>query len=256
MSTTPARVQRLHEGAVWRVTFDGPKGNVLDASVMTALTEVFRDAAQTPNLRAICLEGQGADFSYGASVQEHLPEQVEGMLRRFDELIAALLECEIVVVAAVRGRCLGGGLELASLCHRVIASRDATFGQPEIRIGVFAPVASVVLADRVGRGHAEDLCLTGRTIGAAEALAMHVIDQIADAAPMNTAIAYAREHLVPHSASSLRLAVRACRMSLEARLAVLPAVERLYLDRLMRTDDAREGITAFLEKRSPVWKNR
>jgi cyclohexa-1,5-dienecarbonyl-CoA hydratase len=241
---------------VWRVTFDGPKGNVLDASVMTALTEVFRDAAQTPTLRAICLEGQGADFSYGASVQEHLPEQVEGMLRRFDELIAALLECEIVVVAAVRGRCLGGGLELASLCHRVIASRDATFGQPEIRIGVFAPVASVVLADRVGRGHAEDLCLTGRTIGAAEALAMHLIDQIADTDPMDSAIAYAREHLVPHSASSLRLAVRACRMSLEARLAVLPAVERLYLDRLMRTDDAREGITAFLEKRSPVWKNR
>src|SRR6185503_5911370 len=122
-----------------------------------------------------------------------------------------------------------GGLELASLCHRVVASPDATFGQPEIKLGVFAPVASVVLADRVGRGHAEDLCLSGRIIKADEALGMRLIDQVAGGDPMHAALAYVREHLLPLSGSSLRLAVRAGRANLAARLGRLPDVERLYL---------------------------
>jgi cyclohexa-1,5-dienecarbonyl-CoA hydratase len=167
-----------------------------------------------------------------------------------------LIESSVFVVAAVRGRCLGGGLELASLCHRVVASREATFAQPEIKLGVFAPVASVVLADRVGRGRAEDLCLSGRTIGAEEALGMGLIDQVAAGDPMPAALAYVREHLLPHSASSLRLAVRAGRTALSARLAALPGVEQLYLRELMPTHDAAEGLNAFLEKRTPVWKHR
>jgi cyclohexa-1,5-dienecarbonyl-CoA hydratase len=256
MSIDPVARLLTDDDAIWHVTFGVPPGNILDTPVVQGLTEIFRETAAAPELRAICLEGRGGEFSYGSSIQEHLPEQVPEMLRRFGELIAALIDSSVFVVAAVRGRCLGGGLELASLCHRVIASPDATFGQPEIKLGVFAPVASVVLADRVGRGHAEDLCLSGRTIRADHALEMGLIDQIATGDPMPAALAYVREHLLPLSASSLRFAVRAGRANLAARLTALPGVEQLYLRELMQTHDAVEGVNAFLEKRTPVWKNR
>jgi cyclohexa-1,5-dienecarbonyl-CoA hydratase len=207
-------------------------------------------------LRAICLEGAGPHFSFGASVQEHLPDRVSGMLQKFDALLGALLDSHVPVLAAVRGSCLGGALELATVCHRIVAAREATFGQPEIVLGVFAPAASVLLTERIGRGHAEDLCLSGRTIGTDEAFRVGLADEIAGD-PMAAALAYARQHFVPRSASSLRLAVEAARTGLVARLQRdLPAVERLYLDRLMKTGDAVEGLQAFLEKRAPHWSHR
>jgi cyclohexa-1,5-dienecarbonyl-CoA hydratase len=161
------------------------------------------------------------------------------------------------VLAVVRGSCLGGGLELATMCHRIVAAREATFGQPEIVLGVFAPVASVVLTERIGRGHAEDLCLSGRMIGADAAWRMGLVDEVASGDPLAAALAYAGEHFVPRSASSVRLAVEAARTGLAARLERdLPSVERLYLDRLMKTDDAVEGLQAFLGKRAPQWRHR
>jgi len=256
MPVDPVARLLTDDDAIWHVMFGVPPGNILDAPVVQGLTEVLRETAAAPELRAICLEGRGGEFSYGASIQEHLPEQVPEMLRRFNELIAALLESSVFVVAAVRGRCLGGGLELAALCHRVIASPDATFGQPEIKLGVFPPVASVVLADRVGRGHAEDLCLSGRTIRADEALGMRLIDQMTAGDPMHAALTYVREHLIPLSGSSLRLAVRAGRANLATRLTALPGVEQMYLRELMQTHDAVEGLNAFLEKRPPKWQHR
>lgn len=254
--TDTVRVERLDDDAIWRVSMGGGKGNILDQPLMAALTRVFDEAASAARLKAICLEGSGEHFSYGASVQEHLPGEVAGMLRRFHGLVGALLSSGVPVVAAVRGQCLGGGLELASVCHRIVAARDAAFGQPEIALGVFAPVASIVLAERIGRGAADDLCLSGRTIGAGEALAIRLIDAIADDDPSEAALAWVRAHLLPRSASSLRYAVRAARTGLAARLAAeLPGIERLYLDGLMSTHDALEGLRAFLEHRPPVWRD-
>ncbi len=256
MATGPVAVERLDDGAIWRVAIGGSKGNVLDAVVMDALAALFRDAAAAAHLKAIVVEGQGAHFSFGASVQEHLPPHVGPMLARFHGAVLAMLDSAVPVLAAVRGQCLGGGLELVSLCHRVFVSRDAKLGQPEIVLGVFAPVASIVLADRVGRGAADDLCLSGRAVTADEALALGLVDEIAEGDPTNAALAWARTHLVPKSASSLRYAVRASRASLRARLAEeLPQAERLYLDGLMSTADALEGLNAFVERRPAVWRD-
>ncbi len=255
MESGPLAVTRLDDGAIWRVAIGGSKGNILDAAVMQALTDVFRDAKAAAHLKAICLEGQGAHFSFGASVPEHLPPLAEAMLEAFHGALLAMIDSGVPVLAAVRGQCLGGGLELVSLCHRVVAAHDARMGQPEIMLGVFAPVASLVLADRVGRGAAEDLCLSGRSVTADEALAMRLIDQIA-ADPSEAAIAWARTHLLPKSASSLRYAVRASRSALRSRLATeLPAIERLYLDGLMSTADAVEGLKAFMERRPAAWRD-
>ena len=166
MGTGPLAVEPLDGGAIWRVALGGSKGNVLDAAAMDALAALFREVAAAPHLKAIVLEGQGPHFSFGASVQEHLPPHVGPMLARFHGALLAMLDSAVPVLAAVRGQCLGGGLELVSLCHRVFAARDAKLGQPEIVLGVFAPVASIVLAERAGRGASDDLCLSGRSVAA------------------------------------------------------------------------------------------
>jgi len=249
-------VTPLDDGAIWRVTFGGSKGNILDRALMAALRGVFRDARASAPLKAICLEGAGRHFSFGASVQEHLPDQVAGMLAEIRFLVTDLLDCQVVVMAAVRGQCLGGGLELASVCHRIFASHDAMLGQPEIALGVFAPIASVVLPERIGRANAEDLCLTGRSITAAEARAMGLVDELTTDDPADVALAWARTHFSQRSAMSLRLAVKAVRAGLAAKVRnELPALEALYLHELMVTDDAAEGLRAFLDKRPPVWRH-
>ena len=254
-ATQPIRLQRLEAGALWDVEFGGSKGNILDSELIRALTELFDDASKTREVRAVCLRGRGKHFSFGASVEEHRPEEVDAMLPRFHALFRRMLESSVVCLAAVRGQCLGGGLELASFCHRIFASPDAKFGQPEILLGVFAPMGSILLSERVGRPAADDLCLSGRTISATDALRIGLVD-VLDDAPEKAAAAYARDHLVPHSASSLRHAVRAARYGLSKRLEnELPVIERMYLEDLMSTRDAKEGIQAFLDKRAAQWRH-
>ena len=251
----PVQVETLEDGAVWRVRFGGSKGNILDRQVIEALGAAFRRAGEEPHLKAVCLEGEGRHFSFGASVQEHLPEQVEEMLRGFRETLLALFDSSVVFVAAVRGSCLGGGLELACCCNRIIASPEAKLGQPEIALGVFPPVASVLLGERVGRPSAEELCLSGRVLGAQEALEIGLVDRI-EPDPSAAALAWVSESFEARSASSLRLANRALRAGLRRRFdADLADVERIYLEELMQTRDATEGLEAFLAKRPPVWKD-
>lgn len=251
----PVRRERHEGGALWRVRLARPKANVLDGPMIDALQGVFAQALEARELKAICLEGEGPNFSFGASVQEHLPEQVAGMLKRFHRLFGAIADAAVPVLCAVRGKCLGGGLELAAYCHRLVAAPDAVLGQPEIRLGVFAPVASVLLTHRVGAGVAADLCLSGRMLAAEEALGAGLVDQVAED-PELAVLDYAREHLLPHSASSLRFAVRALRRGFQpAFRTALADVERLYLEELMTTADAEEGVKAFLEKREPRWRN-
>jgi cyclohexa-1,5-dienecarbonyl-CoA hydratase len=249
-------ITRLEGGAYWEVELSGSRGNLLDSGLIDRLIAAFEEAASTRDLKAICLRGRGGDFSYGASVREHLPEEVGRMLPRFHRLFRAMDASTVFTLAAVRGQCLGGGLELASFCHRIFAAPDAMLGQPEIALGVFAPLASLLLPERVGRANAEELCLTGRILGAPEALEMGLLDAVTEE-PERKALEWARTHLLPRSASSLRHAVRAIRLPLSRRLeGELAHLESLYLDELMATEDAAEGIQAFLDKRPPSWRNR
>jgi cyclohexa-1,5-dienecarbonyl-CoA hydratase len=248
-------VDKLSEGAVWRVVLSAPKANVIDEAMILALTNVFEEAGRDQNLKAMLLEGEGAHFSFGASVEEHLPGSVDRMLRRFHRMFRTLFDCQIFTVAVVRGQCLGGGLELASFCQRVVAAPDAKLGQPEIVLGVFAPVASVMLAGRVGRARAEELCLTGRVLGSEEALAWGLVDEVTDD-PDAAALAWVNEHFEAKSASSLRYAVWAVREPIRRLVEdQLDRVEKIYLEGLMSTKDAEEGLRAFLEKRAPHWRN-
>jgi cyclohexa-1,5-dienecarbonyl-CoA hydratase len=240
------------EGALARVVFDGGRGNVLDRTLLHAIGDALDEAA-APDVRAILIEGAGDHFSFGASVEDHRPEKCRDFLHAFHAFFRRLVERPIVRIAVVRGQCLGGGLELALGCQRIVASPSARLGQPEVKLAVFAPIASLLLPPRIGQPAADDLLLTGRSVSASEALAMRLVDQVADD-PLDAAREWARANLTSLSASSLRFAARAAWTASTASLLTrLDEVERIYLDELMQTPDAVEGIVAFLEKRTPSY---
>jgi cyclohexa-1,5-dienecarbonyl-CoA hydratase len=256
----PLRVWRERDGRLLRIRLSKPKANVLDAEMIAALDEAFVAAARPdgsqPALRGVLLDSDGPHFSFGASVEEHLPAKAPAMLLGFHALLVRILECPVPVLVAIRGQCLGGGLELAAAGGLLFAGRDAKLGQPEIVLGVFAPAASCLLPDRIGPGAAEDLLLSGRSVDAEEALRLGLVTAVADD-PEAAALAWFDAHLAAKSASSLRFAVAAARLGLVERVrAKLEKVEAMYVTGLLPTRDATEGLTAFLEKRSPRWEDR
>ncbi len=264
MSRMPTTLEKLakvscrleHNGSLLWVELDSPKGNVLDSEMTGSLRQVVRAVASLPALRLMVFVGAEKNFSFGASVEEHRADRVGGMLDAFHGLFRDLLESDVPALALVRGQCLGGGLELAAFCDRVVVEEGAQLGQPEIQLGVFAPVGSLVLPWRCGARGAE-LLLTGRSVGAAEAVECHLADVlVAPGEGEQEVQRWLAEALQPLSASSLRLARRASRWDLHRMLGQgIDELEQLYLDDLMSTPDAVEGIEAFLEKRKPVWSD-
>jgi cyclohexa-1,5-dienecarbonyl-CoA hydratase len=254
-SASPVRVRSERDGALLRVTLARPRANIVDAAMIAALSEAFAAHSAQRGLRGVILDADGSDFSFGASVEEHLPGACERMLASLHALVVAMLEFPAPIATVVRGRCLGGGLELALAGGPIFAAPDAAFGQPEMKLGVFAPAASVLLPWRMSQPQAEDLLLSGRTIDAAQAQAIGLVQSVADD-PGRAALDWFDAHLAGKSATSVALALTAARGARvrEAR-ARLAEVERLYLDRLMRTRDANEGLAAFLAKRAPQWEH-
>ena len=178
------------------------------------------------------------------------------MIPLFGGLFRALIDTRVATLAAVRGQCLGGGMELALFCNWVFAHPTARFGQPEIRLGVFPPAAAIILPLLVGQALADEVCLTGRTYTAAEALARRLVHAVAD--DLEGAVrAFFSQNLAAHSAASLRLALRASRHLFNRTfLDRWPELEHLYLAELMATHDANEGIQAYLDKRPAQWLHR
>ncbi len=255
-TTAKLRSEVLEDGAVLRLVLDAGKGNIIDSALCRELTEAARNAAASPRLAAIVLDHEGPHFSYGASVPEHAPDQVEEMLSALHGAARALLKLDVPLLACVRGACLGGGLELAILADRLFATADAKLGQPELSLGVIAPIGSALLPRIVGARPAADLLLTGRTLSGTEAHALGLVHELTED-PGEAALAWARAHLLPKSASSLRLATRAARrVWMGPFLQDLAALEELYLGELCATHDGPEGILAFLEKRTPRWEHR
>ncbi|MCL5966060.1 MAG: cyclohexa-1,5-dienecarbonyl-CoA hydratase [Deltaproteobacteria bacterium] len=256
MSASPLKVWLEKDGGLLRLRLARPKANIVDAAMIAALRSALGEHLSSARLRAVLLDAEGPHFSFGASVEEHLPESCARMLHQLHALILQLLESPVPVLAAVRGQCLGGGLEVAAAGHLIFAAPGAKLGQPEIKLGVFAPAASCLLPERIGQARAEDLLFSGRSIGAEEAHRIGLVNVLADD-PEKAALAYFEEFLAPLSAGSLRFAARAARADFLARIrAKLASVERLYLEDLMATRDAVEGLTAFIAKRPARWEDR
>lgn len=254
--TSPLRVRETASGRLLQLTLDRPKANLIDAAMIAALEAALGGNLDRPEIGAVLIDAEGPHFSFGASVEEHLPGQCAGMLRGLHGLIRRMLDSPVPILVAVQGQCLGGGLELALAGHLLFAAPDAALGQPEMKLGVFAPAASCLLPELIGPQRAFDLLLSGRSISGAEAVAMGLALQSADP-PSQAALAYFAEQLEPKSSASIRHAVRAARAGFAARVKErLAAVERQYLDELMGTQDAVEGLQAFIAKRKARWTHR
>lgn len=253
--TTPLTVWRETDGRLLRLRLNRPKANLIDAEMIAALDRAFAEHAGNPHIAAILLDAEGPHFSFGASVEEHLPDQCAAMLAGLHGLVLRMVESPIPILAAVRGQCLGGGLEVALAAHLMFVADNAGLGQPEMKLGVFAPAASCLLPELIGPARALDLLVSGRTLSGADAAAMGIAKE-AGGDPEKAALAYIAEHLMPKSGSSLRFAVQAARLDYVARVrAKLAAVERLYLDELMKSRDALEGLQAFIAKRPAIWEH-
>ncbi len=251
---SPVRSELIEGGAICRLVLNQPKANILDAEMVRALTEAINEYGGSDTLRAFLITAEGPHFSFGASIEEHLPENVADMLSTFHDLFRALIQANRVTVCSVRGQCLGGGLELAAFCHRLFAAPDASLGQPEINLAVFAPVASLVLSERMGRGAADDMLLSGRALSAEDALVKGLVDEVADD-PDAAALEYLQEHFVKKSGAALRFANIAARAPFHNLfMHAIEGLEKFYLEELMKHPDATEGLNAFLEKRRPVWQ--
>jgi cyclohexa-1,5-dienecarbonyl-CoA hydratase len=254
--TAPLKVWFEAEGRLLRLRLSRPKANLIDAEMIAALDGALIEHLGKASLGAVLLDAEGPHFSFGASVEEHLPDRCAAMLQAIHRLILRLVESPVAVLVAVRGQCLGGGLELAMAGHLMFLAPDVVLGQPEMKLGVFAPAASCLLPELIGPAHAFDLLISGRSIPAAEAAAIGLAAQVAPD-PERAALDYFNAHLAPKSASSLRLAVKAARGDFAARVrAKIAVVEHLYLDELMTTRDAKEGLQAFLAKRPAQWEHR
>jgi len=255
-SRIPLKVWTEREGRLLRLRLAKPKSNIIDAAMIGALSAAFDAHREDAGLLAALVDHDGPHFSFGASVEEHLPEQCAEMLASLHALLGRMLEWPKPILVCAAGQCLGGGLEFAAAGHLLFVAPDARLGQPELNIGVFAPAASVLLPARIGQARAEDLLYSGRSIDAQTALAWGLANEVA-ADPVAAALAWFDKHLAGKSASSLALAVRAAREPFaELARARLDDVEFLYLEKLMATHDAKEGLNAFLQKREPKWEHR
>lgn len=254
MSTeSPLKVWLEQDDKLLRLRLSRPKANIIDAAMIAALRSALDEHLPKLQLHAVLLDAEGPHFSFGASVQEHLPEACAEMIRQMHALIWQMVESSVPVLVAVRGQCLGGALEVAAAGHFIFAAPGAIFGQPEVKIGVFAPPASCLLPEKIGQSQAEDLLVSGRSIGAQEAHRIGLVNVVAED-PEQAALDYFQEFLTTLSASTIRFAVQAARITVNERIKFrLDAVKKLYLEELMTTHDAVEGLHAFLEKRPAVW---
>ena len=243
------------DGKLLRLRLNRPKANIVDAEMIGALDAALAQHASNPGLLAVLLDAEGSHFSFGASVEEHLPERCADMLKSLHGLVLRMVRCEIPILVAVQGQCLGGGLEVAMAGHMMFVSADAKLGQPEIKLGVFAPAASCLMPERMARVVAEDLLYSGRSITGAEAVSCGLANNVSDD-PEAAALAWFDTHVAASSGAALRYAVRAVRIGYAERVAErIAAVEKLYLDGLMSTRDAVEGLDAFIAKRPAKWEH-
>jgi cyclohexa-1,5-dienecarbonyl-CoA hydratase len=257
MSDKP-RVQVERDGPVARIWLDRPPLNIIDIPLMGELQAALDSLPGPPHLRFLVFAGCGErGFSGGVDVFDHTPERVAEMLGRFHGIFRKLWNSDWITVAAVHGFCLGGGMELATFCDFVVATHTTRFAQPEIKLGCFPPVAAAILPALVGPKRALDLILTGRTITAGQARELGLVTEVVGEAELEPGVAALLKTLSAQSPAVLPLTRRAVMRGAGLDFGkTLDEMEKLYLDGLMKTEDAKEGVRAFIERRQPAWIGR
>ena len=250
------RTQLETETPFARLTLSNGKQNIIDIPLMEELVEALDRIERQPEISAIILSGAGEHFSVGVDIPSHTPDRVGEMLNKFHEAVRRLLKTPKVTLAAVRGYCLGGGAELAMACDIVVTTESAHWGFPEIQLGCFPPVAAAALANVVGQKRAAELILTGRTFDGHEAERIGLANRTV-ATKLTEAIAEYEQRLKTLSPAALAHAKRALYSWDSSHFEKgLARAEQIYLNELIKTEDAQEGIRAWMEKRKPNWRGQ
>jgi cyclohexa-1,5-dienecarbonyl-CoA hydratase len=242
---------------VARITLTSPPLNVIDIPMMEELSRAITEIESHADVSVIVFSGDGKAFSAGVDVAAHTPDQVEVMLTTFHRVIRALIATRKVTVAAVHGHCLGGGSELAMVCDIVYTTESAQWGFPEIKLGCYPPVACTALAALVGQKRAAELILTGRMISGTEAASIGLANRAMPESELGKAVEECLSRIRKLSPAALAVTKK----SIYAWDAMhfdkgLVRAEKIYLEELMKTEDAQEGIRAFMEKREPKWRGK
>jgi cyclohexa-1,5-dienecarbonyl-CoA hydratase len=260
MNTSAVSSQRILveiQGPLARITLTHPPLNVIDFLMMEELLATLQALEQRKEISVVIISGGERAFSAGVNVAVHTPELVQTMLQKFHGVILALTRFSKITIAQVHGACLGGGAELAMVCDMCFTTPDAKWGFPEITLGCYPPVACTALAALVGQKRAADMVFTGRTFSGEEAAAWGLANELRPEGELQKTIQHTVDHLLKLSPAALAVAKKAFyawdSMHLDKGLA---RAEKIYLEELMRTEDVKEGIAAWMEKRKPVWKGK
>ena len=257
METSPAFVRLDDDGTVARVVLARPPLNVMHLEMVRELNRALTGLRGSRDLRALVLSAEGRAFSAGVAIEDHLPDRVGAMLPAFHDVFRNLRALEVTTIAAVQGAALGGGCELACFADLVIASENASFGLPEVKLASFPPVAAVYFPHRIGLARTLQLVLSGDVLPAREAERIGLVDKVVPGEKLAETVEAEVGKLREKSGPALRLAKRAVWQAagygFEGRLR---KAEELFLEELMKTADATEGLKAFLERRPPIWIHR
>jgi len=244
-------------GGTWRrLRLDAPPGHILSLAMVDALTAALDDAAQRSGLKWLTVEGSRGEFSYGASIPEHLPALMPRVLPAMHALMRLVLDIPVPTAALVDGRCLGGGFELALCCDAIIATGEAVLGLPEIKLAAFPPVAAALLPIRVGASRASRAVIGGDALPAHYWHHAGLVSLVPDGSTLfEGAFSWFARYLAPRSAAALSHAALAARAVWRPDVEhALVANERRYLEGLLAHPDAEEGVRAWMERRPPRWR--
>jgi len=245
------------QGGVARITLNRPPLNILNLAMMKEINSALDALKSKDDAKLLVIDHEGRAFSAGVDIKDHTADKVEAMIEILHRMFRLLGALELPTLAVVTGAALGAGCELATFCDMVLASEQATFGLPEIKVGVFPPIAAAILPHLIGRNRALELVLTGEAVGAEEARQMGLINRVFPAEGFREKVDEFIAKLTTLSAPVLKLAKRAVDRGLHVSVEeAMSRANEIYLGDLMRTEDAHEGLQAFLEKRKPQWKNK
>lgn len=234
-----------------------PPVNVIDLQMMGELLAAIEQVESRDEISGLVVTGSDKAFSAGVDIAVHTPEQVPEMLRKFHSVIRALVATKKVTICAVRGNCLGGGAEIPLVCDMVYTAKTAKWGFPEIQLACFPPVGVTALAAVVGQKRAADLVLTGRTFTGEYAAQIGLANEAVEESDLDATVERAVSRLKYHSTTALAIAKRALYAWDAAHFDKgLARAEKIYLEELMKTEDVREAIEAWIDKRTPVWRGK
>jgi cyclohexa-1,5-dienecarbonyl-CoA hydratase len=242
---------------IGRIILNNPPLNILNIEMMKEINHALKNF-QKRSLKVLIIEANGKAFSAGVDISDHTKEKVDEMIRVFHNIFTNLLKIKVLTISLVNGAALGGGCEVATFCDIVIASDNSKFGQPEISVGVLPPVASAIFPKIIGGKKALELIITGEIISAKKAKDLGLINHMLQVENFKSeAEKFIYEKLTNNSSIVLQLTKRAFIEGATLNYSEsIKKIEDIYLNELMNTNDANEGLTAFMEKRKPVWKNK